>query len=817
VKRFSKSLTAGVAAGALAISGLAMVLTASPSGAAVTTAQIGGIDRYDTARLAAQVLFAGGSSTVVLASGENFPDGLASADLAGAIGVPLLLTPAASLAPETVSALATLKAHTIDVVGGSAAVSAAVITQLQGLGYTVTVISGADRYATAAAVATAAATSAPVGTVSGLKTAIVATGANFPDALSGGPASYFAHLPVLLTDPNTLSTATSTAITALGIQHVIIMGGTSAVSTAVETAIKALIVGGVAVTTQREAGDTRFQTATDMATFDTTPTFSGGLAMSLANLTFASGLNFPDALVSAEFKNPIILDGSGLPAETASFLTANAASITGTITAIGGTAVIPAADLAAAANAVSPTATAATLSGVAFGVSFTATFAAPVNNVGVANFLLNNAALPAGSLVTQVGPASYRVNLNALPPAAQPNVLHPGDIISINTANAPTAVSNGAAVPASSFTVPANAAPAIGNVNFFVTNAGGVPALSVQFSKPVQIPAAAAPAPAGVVCICGGVSTNLTVANAATISQDDTTFTWTAASAGILAIVGTDSLTVNTTVNDLSGPAPAAGLALGARSVYAPVLNTVAPAISLVVNTPVNTAPTSTVEGALDVHAAFGQVAGAFALTAKVGGAADGALGSAFVIKTAVAAAGQTAVAVTTASGPLAGQTTITISTPGGASAYTSGIALAAALNANPTFSSVLVANSTGVVAVPATGAAVLGPLAGGVSYYAESAVLSKTIVNTAGLTTAANWAVSSGAQVIAVTLDNNATPAIVTVTVEAGPGIVPPGTATATSYQNVVVNGVTTLTWTSPGTVRDFAGNLFGTQTATV
>ena len=94
----------------------------------------------------------------MLASGVNFPDGLAAASLAGALGAPLLLTPPAALAPETISALTALKVKTVQIVGGTNAVSSGVISQLTTAGYTVpTAIAGTDRYGTAAAIAAAAA------------------------------------------------------------------------------------------------------------------------------------------------------------------------------------------------------------------------------------------------------------------------------------------------------------------------------------------------------------------------------------------------------------------------------------------------------------------------------------------------------------------------------------------------------------------------------------------------------------------------------------------------------------------------------------
>jgi putative cell wall-binding protein len=728
----------------------------------VTTNQIGGANRYDTARLAAAANFPGGASTVVLASGENFPDGLSSSTLAGALGVPLLLTPTASLAPETVSSLATLHAHTVQIVGGPAAVSAAVIAQLQGLGYTVpAAIAGADRYATSAAVATAASASAPVGTVNGLKTAIIATGANFPDALSAGSAAYFAHLPILLTDPNTLSASVGTAVTTLGIKNALIMGGPSAVSAGVETAIKALNGG---VTTTRVAGATRFETAADMAQLDINPAFSGGLGMPAANIVLASGLNFPDALVAAEFKAPIILNDAFPPA-SATFLSNNAALIT-TITAIGGPAVISAADLAAAAAAVSPAAGAATFAAVAGGTSFTVTFAAPVNTpLVVGNFLYNNGALPAGSVVGQTGPASFLVTLGG-------TVLKAGDILAINTANAPTAVSNGAAVPASAFTVPAATNPAVTGVQFFTNGT----AVSVMFNKPVT--------PASV----ANVTLNGAALGAPTAtSADGTTFTWSP----VAAIASTAVLTVPTTVVDFSA------LPVLAQTSYSPVSNTVAPTISAAIHSVF-----STTQGNFAAGGGFGLNGMALTISAKKGAAADGSAGGAFLIASAVPTAGT--LTVTTAT--VAGVTTVTVAYPAGL--YTTGAQLATALNANAVFNAILVANGTGNAGVggnTATTAVAGVPLAGGTTTFNISAVLSKPVVPSAGLTNPGAWTVSSGAGTVAVTPNNLAQPSVITVTVVAG------------NAGQTVVPGTTTLSFNGAAAVVDFAGNAMPSQTITV
>jgi putative cell wall-binding protein len=762
-KRFSKSLVAGVAAGALAISGLAVVFTASPAGA-VTTTRVGGANRYDTARLAALANFPGGSSTVILASGENFPDGLSASTLAGAMGVPLLLTPTAALAAETVSALATLHAHTVQIVGGPAAVSAGVIAQLTGLGYTVpAAIAGADRFATSAAVATAAAASAPVGTIGGAKTAIIATGLNFPDALSAGSAAYFAHLPILLTDSATLSPTVGPAVTALGIKNALIMGGPAAISAAVETSIKALNGG---ITTTRVAGATRFETAADMATLDIAPAFSGGLAMSAANIVLASGLNFPDALVAAEFKAPIVLDGAGLPMATSTFLSTNAALIS-TITAIGGPAAVADADLAAAANAVSPVAGAATFAAVAGGTSFTVTFGAPVNTpltLGVGgNFLLNNAAF--GGNVQQTGAASFLVW--GIP------LLKPGDVIAINGANPPTAASNGAKVPVSSLTVGANAAPAVASVNYFV----GGHSVTVTFSKPVALNGGVS---CTAVCTSAGV-----VAGGAGLSQDGTTFRFTTGAANALG----DTLNISVAVTDLS----AGAVHLPAAASFAPAANTVPPTVAVAAH---NTVTSATTHGSYQLAGAgFAVGANVVVVSAKPGGAADGALGGSFHINSAAPAGPASPLVVTTATA--GGITTVTLSY-GGPGVYANGAALAAALNANAVFNAVLVANGTGAGAIGPTTTVVAGnPLVGGTTTTAMAVVLSKQVDPT-NTGVPGNWTVSSGAFIGApIALNVSSAPSALTIVF------------VSTTPAEVIVPGTTTLNFTGAAPISDFAGNV--------
>ena len=68
-------------------------------------------------------------------------------------------------------------------------------------------------------------------------TAIVASSANYPDAMIGAAASDKIGAPVLLTDKDSLSDSTANALNNLGVSEVVILGGPSVVSESVEAEI----------------------------------------------------------------------------------------------------------------------------------------------------------------------------------------------------------------------------------------------------------------------------------------------------------------------------------------------------------------------------------------------------------------------------------------------------------------------------------------------------------------------------------------------------------------------------------------------------
>ncbi|HVL92893.1 MAG TPA: cell wall-binding repeat-containing protein [Acidimicrobiales bacterium] len=140
------------------------------------------------------------------------------------------------------------------------------------------------------------------------KTAILATGENFPDALVAGPVAFNGHnvpgggsavppgtpgcgdgqgFPVILTTGASLHPQAAAALTNLGIQQVLVMGGNVAVAPAVVTAVQAIN----SITVQRFDGATRLDTAKRFAEFAI-----DFLGYNRTVVSVAVGNNFPDAL-----------------------------------------------------------------------------------------------------------------------------------------------------------------------------------------------------------------------------------------------------------------------------------------------------------------------------------------------------------------------------------------------------------------------------------------------------------------------------------------------------------------------------------------
>jgi len=195
------------------------VAVATALGKIAPTKRIGGIDRYDTSRRITADAF-GTAKTAYVATGRDFPDGLSAGAAAGAIDVPVVLVDgkARTAGTATVSLLKKLGVAQVRIAGGTGAVSSGVQSNLAA-SFTVKRYAGIDRYATSAAVNSVFRTTA---------NAYLATGAAFPDALSGAAAAGAAGDPLLLSQQSCVPPSIRTAIFAKGTTSITLIGGTGA-------------------------------------------------------------------------------------------------------------------------------------------------------------------------------------------------------------------------------------------------------------------------------------------------------------------------------------------------------------------------------------------------------------------------------------------------------------------------------------------------------------------------------------------------------------------------------------------------------------
>ncbi|MGN6689054.1 MAG: cell wall-binding repeat-containing protein [Actinomycetales bacterium] len=231
------TLPAAAAAGSDG-SSRASAQAATDSDVAVPLTRVAGDDRWETAAQIAAATYPNGADTALLANGDrgSFADALSASYLAGALHAPILLTSHDTTPSATLNALRSLGVTRVVVIGGSAAISDAQYARLNA-DYSAQRLGGIDRYATNEKVLDRGGVGHPV---EGRKTALIASGANFPDALAAGAVAAGAQVPLLLTSPGALSSTAAKELKDRGIEQAVIVGGASAVSDAVAAQVKAI-------------------------------------------------------------------------------------------------------------------------------------------------------------------------------------------------------------------------------------------------------------------------------------------------------------------------------------------------------------------------------------------------------------------------------------------------------------------------------------------------------------------------------------------------------------------------------------------------
>ncbi|MGM0843730.1 MAG: Ig-like domain-containing protein [Bacillota bacterium] len=245
--------------------------------------RIAGANRMETA---VEIAKRGWQSadTVVIATGDDFPDALAGSPLAYKLDAPILLTNRKGLSDSTKQEITNLGAKRAIILGGTSAVPYLVEEQLKSIGMTkIERLAGFNRFETAGMIADK---------LGGYpSTAILADGYNYPDALS--VASYAAQngFPILLTKTSVLPSETKSQLA--GKTKTIVVGGEAAVSKNVLDSVPG---------PERIGGANRFETAANITT---------KLQLSTHKAFIATGRNFADALtgsvLAAKEKAPVLL------------------------------------------------------------------------------------------------------------------------------------------------------------------------------------------------------------------------------------------------------------------------------------------------------------------------------------------------------------------------------------------------------------------------------------------------------------------------------------------------------------------------------
>ncbi|WP_104435570.1 choice-of-anchor L domain-containing protein [Kineococcus xinjiangensis] len=204
------------------------LLTSVAASVGASTHRLAGQDRYQTSVLIAQRAFPSGSRSVYIASGaDTAPDAVAGGALTDG---PILTVPSAGPVPATVAAeIARLRPEKVIALGGPATISEALLTAAAA-GKPTARLAGADRYASAAAIAAAAIAQRATTPAK----AYIARGDVFADALAAGSLT---DGPVLLVPSCAgLPDSVQQSLRAMNAGSVIALGGEGAICTDTLTA-----------------------------------------------------------------------------------------------------------------------------------------------------------------------------------------------------------------------------------------------------------------------------------------------------------------------------------------------------------------------------------------------------------------------------------------------------------------------------------------------------------------------------------------------------------------------------------------------------
>lgn len=251
----------------------------------ISQKRLWGIDRYLTSISIAQYGWQA-SDTAIIATGDDFPDALCAAPLAKKYNAPILLTEKNELKQTLSAELDRLKVKKVYIIGGLGVISQNVEDAIKKKNINCIRIAGENRYETSTKIA------AELGSFSEV---FIATGDDFPDALSVASIAASKGSPILLTQKDSIPTSLTELLKGKNISKTYIIGGPGVISDNVYN--------GFAMH-ERISGKDRYET--NIAIINK---FSVQLKQD--NIFIATGSDFPDALSGSSLASltlsPIIL------------------------------------------------------------------------------------------------------------------------------------------------------------------------------------------------------------------------------------------------------------------------------------------------------------------------------------------------------------------------------------------------------------------------------------------------------------------------------------------------------------------------------
>lgn len=263
-----------------------------------TSKRLSGLDRFETAKTIAEEFNNSTVDNIIITSGYNFTNALSGSVLAKKINAPILLSGRSD--SENVSALQYIQSHLkkngkVYILGNEDNINEGIIISLKNLGYSnIKLLEDGEKYGSIKAI------NDEINANNGTPI-VIASGNFFADGLSISAVAAAKGYPIVLSDTDALPAEAEQTIKKIRPSKIYIIGGTSVISDRVKDNVKKL--SGISnENIIRIWGEDRYSTSMNIVK---------NFKLDGKIVTFASGVDFPDALtgsvLAAKLNAPLIL------------------------------------------------------------------------------------------------------------------------------------------------------------------------------------------------------------------------------------------------------------------------------------------------------------------------------------------------------------------------------------------------------------------------------------------------------------------------------------------------------------------------------